>query len=489
MTINLTEPAQSETAAPRSDISDPASTPKSRRVFKAFALLALLPIAGLAFVTFELARTSMPHRMAANPLASLGALSLRGSLTGTQGALPVLRHEDPIARYAEQRGIQPINVNYSVAPGDTLISVLTERGVRDEDAQAFIAELRSAGLASELKIRPKQAMTFNLGGAMNIREPRPLLGASIHLDAERRIDVTRDPAGEYHADLAHVELARQEVLARGVITQSLAADAADAGVSYGLIAKFADIYAYDVDFQRDIKPDDSFEIYYTKYVSPDGEVDPAKSEILFSRLSFNGKVKTYYRYAAADGTVDYYDENGKSARTFLMKTPVEGARISSGFGMRLHPILGYTRMHKGVDFAAPSGTKIYASGSGVIEFSGVKGGFGNYVRIRHDSGYETAYGHMRAFGKGIHAGVRVAQGAVIGYVGMTGDATGPHLHYEVLQAGNQINPMSVRVPTGRKLAGADLDQFRRQTEKISLAMKSNPAAQLAANGPDDGRAR
>src|SRR5262249_10158648 len=156
---------------------------------------------------------------------------------------------------------------------------------------------------------------------------------------------------------------------------------------------------------------------------------------------------------------DYYDENGRAARAFLMKTPVEGARISSGFGMRLHPILGYTRMHKGVDFAAPQGTKIFASGAGTIEMAGLKGGYGNYIKIRHDSGYETAYGHMRAFARGMKAGIRVAQGEVIGYVGMTGEATGPHLHYEVLQSGTQINPMSVKVPTGRKLGGPELEQF------------------------------
>jgi murein DD-endopeptidase MepM/ murein hydrolase activator NlpD len=140
-------------------------------------------------------------------------------------------------------------------------------------------------------------------------------------------------------------------------------------------------------------------------------------------------------------------------------------------------------MHKGVDFAAPTGTKIYAAGAGIVELAGFKGGYGNYVRLRHDNGYETAYGHMSDFGKGIRAGVRVAQGQVIGMVGMTGLATGPHLHYEVLQAGNQINPMSVRVPTGRKLGGTELDEFQRQAERIDLAIKSNPASKFAANTP------
>ncbi|MFO1186338.1 MAG: M23 family metallopeptidase [Alphaproteobacteria bacterium] len=331
-------------------------------------------------------------------------------------------------------------------------------------------------------MRPRQALTLSLGGAVSKRDPRPLLAASLRLDAETRVDVTRDGNGAYNVRRAHIELARREVLARGIITQSLAATAGEAGVSSMLIAKFADIYAFDVDFQRDIKANDTFEIYYTQYVAPDGEVDATKGEILFSRLSYNGKVKGFYRHAAADGTSDYYDETGKSARTFLMRRPVEGARISSSFGLRKHPILGFTRMHKGVDFAAPTGTKIFAAGAGIVELAARNGSFGNYVRIRHDNGYKTAYAHLSRYGSGVRAGARVTQGQVIGFVGMTGTANGPHLHYEVLQANSQINPMSVKVPTGRKLAGAELDQFRHEVARITLALKANPAGQFAANG-------
>ncbi len=482
MTLTLSEPTPFHSPDP---FKEP--TPLRRRL--AFAFLAALPLAGVAAVTLQLMNTAAPHTHSVRSAALVPANVplLRGSLgSGADASLLTLRGETPLAAYAAHRGIDPATVNYSVTTGDTLSSILAEHNVRDEDAQAFLTELRSAGLDSEIKVRPNQAISLNLGGAVSAKDPRPLLGATVRLDAERRIDVSRDPAGVYHAELAHVEMARQEMLARGVITSSLAGDAAEAGVNYSLIAKFAEIYSYDVDFQRDIKPNDTFEIYYARYISPDGQIDPSKSEILFSRLSFNGKVKAYYRFASADGTVDYYDGNGKSARTFLMRTPVEGARISSTFGMRFHPILGYTRMHKGVDFAAPTGTKIFASGAGVVEFAGEKGGYGNYIKIRHDSGYETAYGHMSRFAGGMHSGLRVAQGQVIGFVGATGEATGPHLHYEVLQAGTQINPMSVKVPTGRQLAAGDLERFRRQTEAVDLAMKSNPAAQLAANGIDTG---
>jgi murein DD-endopeptidase MepM/ murein hydrolase activator NlpD len=463
----------------------------------AIGLLALLPLAALLVVTLQLVRTTAPQGA---PTIAIGAL---GSGDDQLGLAPLRRapwmdgvtsslrsgRADPIDLYVATRGIAPTTVSYSIAPGDTLLSVLADHQVRGEDAQAFIAALRSAGLRSELKMRPRQNLTLDLGGAITNRQARPLLGGSLRLGPERRADVDRDSAGAYHATIAFIELTRREVSARGVITQSLAADAAEAGVSYPLIAKFADIFAFDVDFQRDIQPDDSFEVYYAQYVSPDGEVDATKGEILFSRLSFNGKVKAYYRYASADGTADYYDAAGKSARTFLMRTPIEGARISSRFGMRRHPVLDYSRMHKGVDFAAPSGTKIYAAGSGVIKLAGLKSGYGKYIRIRHDSGYETAYGHMKALARGIRPGVRVAQGQVIGFVGMTGLATGPHLHYEVLQRGAQINPLSVKVPTGRKLAGLDLERFHREVERIDLSMRVGPAGQFASNAPPSGRAR
>lgn len=477
MTIALHE-------SPRASI--PAHRQRGLRKHSLLALgaLGLAPLAALGLIAFQLARTSeVPSTIAAGTLEQAPLSSAPLPLYDAPWLAAVGKAaDDPITRFVASRGIAPATIDYRIAPGDTLLSVLSDHRVRGEDAQALIAALRAAGLASELKMRPRQALTLSLGGAVTKRDPRPLLSASLRLDAETRVDVARDTTGTYGVKRARIELQRREVLARGIITQSLAANAADAGVSYGLIAKFADIYAFDVDFQRDIKTNDTFEVYYTQYVAPDGEIDPAKGEILFSRLSYNGKVKGFYRHAAADGTADYYDENGKSARTFLMRTPVEGARISSSFGMRKHPILGFTRMHKGVDFAAPVGTKIFAAGAGVVELAARNGSFGNYVRIRHDSGYKTAYAHLSRYAAGIRSGTRVTQGQVVGYVGMTGTTNGPHLHYEVLQANAQINPMSVKVPTGRKLAGSELDRFHREVARIALALKANPTGQFAFNG-------
>ncbi|MEQ1491673.1 MAG: M23 family metallopeptidase, partial [Terricaulis sp.] len=209
--------------------------------------------------------------------------------------------------------------------------------------------------------------------------------------------------------------------------------------------------------------------------------------------SSRGSREFYQFMAPGDSRPDWYDADGKSARRFLMKTPINGARLSSGFGMRRHPILGYSRMHRGTDFAAPTGTAILAAGDGVVERAGPFSSFGNYVRIRHANGYETAYAHMSRFARGMRAGARVRQGQVIGYVGTTGRSTGPHLHYEVLRRGQQVNPMSLRVANGRNLTGRALELFMIERERINtlrqVRARENPVHEAVArpiNASDSG---
>ncbi len=479
---------QSRVSRPR-----PAS---SHRHLLTFSILAALPLAITAVAAIKvttaltspnalrsvmMSGTNIPSA-ALKPSLAAPALTLKAA---HEVASVATSQPDPVADFVDNLGVEPTHVDYRVVSGDSLLGIFDKLNVENSDARAAVIALKAAKLDNELKLRPHQRMLIELGGTADQNDVRPLLSASIRLDPARKLKIERSTDGDYTASIAQEELTPHTYLARGVITSSLASAAADQGVSNGLVAKFANIYAYDVDFQRDLHPDDTFEIYYTQYANDEGDVDPSRGEILFSRLSFGGKVKTYYRYASADGkTVDYYDAHGKSARTFLMRTPVDGARISSTFGMRKHPILGYTRMHQGVDFAAPIGTKIYAAGAGVIERAGRNGGYGNFVEIKHANGYETEYGHLSRYAKGIHAGVRVAQGEVIGYVGSTGLSTGPHLHYGVIAHGHFVNPMSVRVPTGTKLAGAELDRFKAQVERVDVALKSNPANQVAAAGDD-----
>ena len=464
-----------------------------QRNLKAFAVMAALLLTALTYLVAELSLTLSP-RHASHPSVLVDSAlvmpkhALRPSegqsiipLQASLGPAAWRGAEDPIGAYVSGAlGLAPATIEYIVSPGDTLLRVFGKLNIGGEDTQAVIAALRSANNSDDLRIRPEQRMTFELGGTMHRSDARPLLSASIRLDAERKAEIKRDISGAYSAAITHDVLTPHPVLARGVIDSSLAGAAGDQGVPDAVIAQFANIYSYDVDFQRDIQRNDTFEIYYTEYTNADGDVAQGRSDILYARLAFEGKVKTYYRFTTTDGNSDYYDATGKSARTFLMRTPVDGARISSGYGMRRHPVLGYSKMHKGVDFAAPSGTHVYAAGAGVVERASRFGTYGNYIRIRHANGYSTAYAHLSAFGRGIKPGTRVTQGQLIGYVGSTGRSTGPHLHYEVMLASDQINPMSVKVPTGIKLAGKDLESFKAQIARIDLAMKAAKPAQLAS---------
>ena len=245
---------------------------------------------------------------------------------------------------------------------------------------------------------------------------------------------------------------------RATLKYSLYGSAAKANIPDEVIAKMIKIFSWSVDFQRDIRSGDEIEILYETKATEDG-THIGYGDILYARLVTGGQDLSLYRHKMQNGDIDYYDPKGQSIKRTLMKTPVDGARMSSGFGMRHHPVLGYSKMHKGADFAAPRGTPIYAAGDGVIEKAGRNGSYGNYIRIRHNSKLKTAYAHLQKFKSGIRAGSRVKQGQVIGYVGTTGRSTGPHLHYEVLINGKQVNPRGVNVPTGDTLSGKELQRF------------------------------
>jgi murein DD-endopeptidase MepM/ murein hydrolase activator NlpD len=234
------------------------------------------------------------------------------------------------------------------------------------------------------------------------------------------------------------------------------------------------MFSYKVDFQRDLQPGDSFEVYYDYYYTPQGQ--PAKTgDISYARMRLSGHDVTLYRYQVdPDEPADYFDAKGQSAKGMLMKTPVDGARISSGFGRRFHPILGYTRMHKGVDFAVPTGTPVMAAGAGDVSFMGWANGYGNFVVINHGNGYATAYGHLSRFAAGMHRGSRVRQGQVFAYSGATGLATGPHLHYEIRINNAQVNPLTVKVAEGRLLNGRELRTFLDQRLKTDQTIAAMP---------------
>ena len=247
------------------------------------------------------------------------------------------------------------------------------------------------------------------------------------------------------------------------------------------------IYSYDVDFQRKVQPGDSFEVLYAG--EDETPAADSRNDVLFASLTVGGEAKKFYRFQSPDdGIVDYYDESGKSAKKFLVRKPVADGIMRSGFGIRRHPILGYTKMHTGVDWAGPTGTPVYASGNGTIEKAGWESGYGKYIRIRHTNGYETAYGHMSAFARGMEEGQHVRQGQVIGFMGSTGLSTGSHLHYEILVNGRFVDPMRIKLPRGRVLEGVDADGLRagtrtaRRHHGAQTGARGHPLAVIAREG-------
>ena len=265
-----------------------------------------------------------------------------------------------------------------------------------------------------------------------------------------------------------LKLYRKEIVIKNTIKDNLYKSAIDAGIEPNIIVEFARVFGFEVDFQRDIRKGDWFEIFYEKFKDDNNKVRDT-GKIIYASMFVNGDELNLYNFEHKNEN-EYYDINGKSITKSLMKTPINRARLSSSFGMRKHPILGYNKMHRGTDFAAPSGTPIMASGSGTVIRARWCGGGGNCVKIKHNSTYETIYAHMKSFAKGIKEGRKVKQGQIIGYVGSTGLSTGPHLHYEVLVNGKKVNSQKLKLPSGRILKGEARKEFEIERIKIDLRL-------------------
>jgi murein DD-endopeptidase MepM/ murein hydrolase activator NlpD len=269
---------------------------------------------------------------------------------------------------------------------------------------------------------------------------------------------------EFDEKILSIKLDKKIIFKENIILQSLYKAATDQNIPPNTIIEFARIYGFQVDFQRDIRKEDKFQIMYEVFFNKDNRIVET-GEILFANLKLSGQDNSLY-YFDKENVEGHYDKNGKSVQKALMKTPINGARLSSSFGMRKHPIDGFNKMHRGTDFAAPKGTQVMASGNGIVKKAGWCGGGGNCVKIRHNSTYETVYAHMSKFARGIKKGVRVKQGQTIGYVGSTGKSTGPHLHYEVIVNGKKINSQKLKLPSGKILKGKNRELF--ETNKIKL---------------------
>ncbi|HVD85285.1 MAG TPA: M23 family metallopeptidase [Bradyrhizobium sp.] len=367
-----------------------------------------------------------------------------------------------------------------VRKGDSVISILREQGATPEEAKSIATTLgargRDGGLKEGQKLRILMAPAAP-GPGQRLQPYRVIVANDSTIEAVAALsDLGKYVAVDVQSMNTVTETADNseddDDDGSGVrLYQSIYETALRNKVPPSVIEDMVRIYSYDVDFQRKVQPGDSFDVFF----AGDDETTAAteKAEVLFASLTVGGETKKYYKFQTPDDSVvDFYDETGKSAKKFLVRKPVNNAIMRSGFGGRRHPILGYVKMHTGVDWATPYGTPIFASGNGVVEKVGWEGGYGKYVRLKHNNGYETAYGHMSAYSKGMEPGKRVRQGQVIGFVGSTGMSTGAHVHYEILVNGRFVDPMRVKLPRGRSLEGQLMASFEKERDRLD-AMMSN----------------
>ena len=354
--------------------------------------------------------------------------------------------------------IRPVDTHQSVIvqPGDTLMKLLVKAGIPRVQCIAVIRAMRKH--YNPRSILPGQKITVTMRPGETDTSEAMLQKVALRADIERDVVVRRQDDGKFRA--AEIKHALRTTLVRGAgkIASSLYVAGRSAGLPPAILIELMRIYSWDVDFQRDIQSGDGFDIVFERLTTENAE-KVRDGAIVYAALQLGRATHTFYRFVDSHGRSGYFDANGQSARKPLLRTPVDGARLTSRYGRRRHPVLRYTRMHRGVDFAAARGTPVYAAGNGRIVYRGRKGAFGKYIKIRHNSQYQTAYAHLRSFRRGVTSGSRVKQGQIIGYLGSTGTATGPHLHFEVMVGGRQVNPLRVRLPSGRKLKGEHLVAF------------------------------
>ncbi len=343
-------------------------------------------------------------------------------------------------------------IEYKIKTGDTLVSILNSLSVSKSEIQKISKLLNK----NEIK-NLSQNLTIKLT-LENTNDLKKVSNLLIPISKSRKLEIFKDIKKNTFAKRDIItNLEKKIVLKEGVIKSSLYRSATQEGISPNIIVEFARLYGFQVDFQRDIRKNDSFQIIYEIFVDENGKIFE-NGNIIYANLMLRGQYNQLY-YFPKKNFNGHYDENGKSVKKALMKTPINGARLSSSFGMRKHPILGYNKMHRGTDFAAPEGTPIMASGDGVIIKAGWCGGGGNCVKIKHNKTYQTVYAHMKNFSNLAIPGSRIKQGQIIGYVGSTGMSTGPHLHYEVIENGKKINSQLLKLPPGKSLEGANRKYF------------------------------
>lgn len=390
------------------------------------ALGALVGLSSVTVLTLQLETETQPEM----PVEEVETASL--------ASLPVAPEDFGMAADLE---VRPATLKRR----ETLSDLVKRLDLPGNEGHQALYSLTRSELLNARRVRPGLEVKAHVEGDS-------LNALSVDLEPGRRLLAKKMPDGEFKAFALDSQLIPTPYIVKGSIETSLYQDAQQLGAEDQQVVDFAQVFAYDLDFQREVHPGDEFEMVFDVLMDERGNVI-RRGDVLYASLNGKAVSKSFYRFTTPDEKItDYFQANGESSTKFLMKTPINGARLSSRFGKRRHPISGYTRLHKGTDFAAPTGTPIYAAGNGVVERASRYGGYGHYVRIRHQKGYKTAYAHMSRYGRGIRSGRTVRQGQIIGYVGSTGASTGPHLHYEVYKNGKPVDAMRLKLPTGRKLA-------------------------------------
>tara|TARA_B100001146_G_scaffold81899_1_gene72724 strand:- start:188 stop:1489 length:1302 start_codon:yes stop_codon:yes gene_type:complete len=346
------------------------------------------------------------------------------------------------------------NINYEIKSGESIQKILQKLKIKNNEIQLVINHFKKYGNPNQLLVgnRIDIVVKENLS-----KKDNSIVKFSIPITKSTTIEIIRDEEDKITSKKIITKLYKRKILAENIIIKNLYSSAIKAKINPDTIIEFARIFGFEIDFQRDIRKNDYFKIVYDKFFDENGEFVKS-GPIFYAHMSVNGREITLYKFGN-DKNYGYFDINGKSVEKALMKTPINGARLSSSFGMRKHPILGFTKMHKGTDFAAKSGTPIMASGSGTIVLAKWCGGGGNCIKIKHNSTYSTIYAHMKSFARGIKKNKKVKQGQIIGYVGSTGMSTGPHLHYEVLINGKKVNSQKLKLPSGKVLKDNERKMF------------------------------
>lgn len=444
-------------------IASPAPVPELAPVVTAQALLPQPVVVN---------NSPLPPALVDAPSQAVALVDAKGKEIDNQQADALMQEPEPVAiAKAPTVLADPLSLELKVENGDTLSTLLADAGVTQEEAFSAVEAMRKVFDPKKLDIGQKMAV--ELTPHTEKSDGFSIKSLILPVSATSFVELTRGKDNRFTAKALDIPVERKLARAGGRIDSSLYETVQQLSIPNGLMSEVINAYSYDVDFQRDIKRGDQIEIVYERLRTKDGK--PAGyGNIIYAELNLGERMLKVYRYVDQHGNADYYNEKGESVRKALLKTPISGARMTSGYGMRTHPVMGYSKMHRGVDFGAPQGTPIYAAGDGTVDFVGRKGGYGNYIKVKHNDKYASAYAHISRFASGMVPGRKVKQGQIIAYVGSTGMSTGPHLHYEILVAGEQVNPSNVKFKTGAVLKGTELASFRKSMEQIEAMRATMP---------------